>query len=406
MNNDALREYAFQLIIALGVISLFGDIVYEGARGVNGQYLQLLGANAVWVGFIIGLGELLGYMLRLASGFFADKTRSYWLFTTVGYGLLISIPLIAMTDEWQVVAILIILERAGKGIRSPARDTIASHASKQIGSGYAFGIAEFIDQIGAIVGPLIFSFILIRVSNGSSNVGAYQTGFAIMWLPYVLLLLTLWFAYTRFKHSEQLEISVKQKSNEESKLPKIFWLYTIFVFVTTAGFTQFALIGFHLKKHSVLNDAYIPFLYAVAIGGIDAVVGLVIGKLYDKAKGKNDNQNKGLLFLVIIPIVFAFIPIFIFSKSLLFIIAGTVFYGIGLGLQEVIMKAAVADLTPITKRSTAYGIFNIVMGLAFFIGGTVAGFLYDYSIKLVIVVMVAIELIAIPIFMIMRREIK
>ena len=400
------RKKAFQLIITLGIISLLGDIIYEGARGVNGQYLQILGVNAATVGFIVGLGELLGYLFRFASGFFADKTKSYWLFTIVGYGLLISIPLISLTGIWQVVAVLIILERIGKGIRTPARDTIASHASKQIGSGYAFGIAEFLDQIGAIIGPLIFSFVLVRVVSGQNLIATYQQGFSFTWIPYVLLLGILWFAYTRFKNSEELETVVQQKGNNEKELPKVFWLYALFVFITTVGFISFALVGFHLKEYGILNDAYIPLLYAVAIGGVDAIVGLAVGKLYDKINKRSGNHKSGLVLLLAIPISAALIPIFIFSKTLVFIIIGTVLFGFGMGLQEVIMKAAVADMTPLAKRSTAYGIFNLSLGLAFFVGGTLAGFLYDYSIPILIIFLTAVELMAIPVFYMMKKKIK
>lgn len=400
------RKKSFQLIITLGIISLLGDIIYEGARGVNGQYLQILGVNAVTVGFIVGLGELLGYIFRLASGFFADKTKSYWLFTIVGYGLLISIPLISLTGIWQIVAVLIILERIGKGVRTPARDTIASHASKQIGSGYAFGIAEFIDQIGAIIGPLIFSFVLTRVVSGQNLIATYQQGFSFTWLPYILLLGMLWFAYTRFKHSEELEISLQQKDTDEKKLPKVFWLYALFVFITTTGFVNFALVGFHLKKYGILNDAYIPLLYAGAMGAVDAIVGLVMGKIYDKLNKLSGNHKSGLILLLAIPISAAFIPIFIFSKTLAFIIVGTVLFGFGMGLQEVIMKAAVADMTPLAKRSTAYGIFNLSLGLAFFVGGTLAGFLYDYSIPILIIFLTAAELMAIPVFYMIKKMIK
>ncbi len=219
MQNTPKR--AFQLIITLGIISLLGDIIYEGARGVNGQYLQILGVNAATIGFIVGLGELLGYLFRLASGFWADKTKSYWLFTIVGYGLLISIPLISLTSIWQIAAVLIMVERIGKGVRSPARDTIASHASKQIGSGYAFGIAEFIDQIGSILGPLIFSVVLAQAASGQNGIAAYQLGFGFTWFPYIALLGMLWFAYTRFKNSQELEIA-SQQSDDTKELPAAF----------------------------------------------------------------------------------------------------------------------------------------------------------------------------------------
>lgn len=404
MNN--IKKRAFQLIITLGIISLLGDIIYEGARGVSGQYLQILGVNAATVGFIVGLGELLGYLFRLASGFFADKTKSYWLFTIVGYGLLISIPLISLTGIWQIVAVLIILERIGKGVRTPARDTIASHASKQIGSGYAFGIAEFIDQIGAIIGPLIFSFVLVRVVSGRNLIDTYQQGFSFTWLPYILLLGMLWFAYKRFKNSEELEIVVPQKGDDKKELPKVFWLYALFVFITSLGFISFALVGFHIKKYSILNDAYIPLLYALAMGAVDAIVGLVAGKIYDKLNKRSGNHKSGLVLLLAIPISAALVPIFIFSKTLAFIIIGAVLFGFGMGLQEVIMKAAVADMTPLAKRSTAYGIFNLSLGLAFFVGGTLAGFLYDYSITILIIFLTAVELIAIPVFYMMKKKIE
>jgi len=400
------KKKAFQLIIFLGIISLLGDIIYEGARGVSGQYLQILGVNAATVGLIVGLGELLGYLFRLASGFFADKTKSYWLFTIVGYGLLLSIPLISLTGIWQIVAVLIILERIGKGVRTPARDTIASHASKQIGSGYAFGIAEFIDQVGAIIGPLIFSFVLTRVVSSQNLTTAYQQGFSFTWIPYILLLGMLWFTYTRFKNSEELETVVELKRDDEKGLPKVFWLYALFVFISTVGFVSFALVGFHLKKFSLLNDAYIPLLYAVAIGGVDAIVGLAVGKMYDKLNKQKGNHTRGLVLLLAIPISAALVPFFIFSRTLIFIIIGTVFFGFGMGLQEVIMKAAVADMTPLTKRSTAYGIFNLSLGLAFFVGGTLSGYLYDYSLPVLIAFLTAVELTAIPVFHTMQRAIK
>ncbi len=404
MNSN--KKWAFQLIITLGIVSLLGDIIYEGARGVSGQYLQILGVNAATVGFVVGLGELLGYLFRLASGFLADKTKSYWLFTIVGYGLLISIPLISLTGIWQIVAVLIILERVSKGIRTPARDTIASHASKQIGSGYAFGIAEFIDQIGAVLGPLIFTYVLVRASSGQNIIAAYQQGYGFTWLPYVLLLGMLWFAYTRFKNSEELETASQQKGDDRKELPKVFFLYALFVFISTLGFVSFALVGFHLKKHNILNDAYIPLLYALTMGAVDAIFGLVAGKIYDKLNKRSGNQKSGLVLLLAIPVSAALIPIFIFSDKLVYVIIGTVLFGFGMGLQEVIMKAAVADMTPLAKRSTAYGVFNLSLGLAFFVGGTLAGFLYDYSMKILIIFLTAEELMAIPVYYWMKKTME
>jgi hypothetical protein len=155
------RKLALQFILLLGLVSLFGDIAYEGARSVVGPFLAILGASASMVGLITGFGEFAAYAFRLFSGYIGDCTKKYWLLTIIGYALIFSIPLLAFAGYWQVAAILIIIERIGKGIRSPARDTILSHATKQVGRGFGFGIHEALDQVGAIIGPLIFSLSMV-----------------------------------------------------------------------------------------------------------------------------------------------------------------------------------------------------------------------------------------------------
>ncbi|HOF13911.1 MAG TPA: MFS transporter, partial [Spirochaetota bacterium] len=175
-----IKKRAYQFIIVFGIISLLGDIIYEGARSVNAQYLKGLGANALWVGIVAGLGEFVGYAIRLVSGYLSDKTRAYWLFTFIGYGLLITVPLLALTGIWQVAALLMIGERLGKALRSPAKDTILSQVTTQVGRGLGFGIHEAMDQIGAIAGPLMFTFIFAYVVD-------YNLGYKIMWIPFILL---------------------------------------------------------------------------------------------------------------------------------------------------------------------------------------------------------------------------
>lgn len=395
-----LKKRALQLILLLGVISLLGDIIYEGGRSINGQYLNLLGVNAAKVGFIIGLGEFLGYLLRLISGYLADKTKSYWFFTIFGYVLLFSVPLIGLTNIWQIVAFLIILERIGKGIRTPARDTIASHAVKQIGTGYGFGIAEFIDQIGGIIGPFLFASILFKSVQAENIVNAYQKGYIFFWIPYLLLLVVLFLTYFRFRNSEELE-TIIFKNNKNTSFTKQFRLFIIFVFITTFGFVNFAIVGFHLKNLNILSDSSIPILY-VFIMGIDAIIGLLFGKLYDKLKIKFQNKNQESYLLLLIPISTAFVPFLIFTKSLILILFGAILLGVVMAGQETIMKAVVADITPINKRSSGFGIFNLAFGLAFLLGSTLIGYLYDYSINVLIIVLAIIEILAIAVLFLMR----
>lgn len=393
---DEIKKRAFQLILLLGIISLLGDIIYEGGKSVHGQYLKLLGVGAVKVGFIVGFGEFLGYFFRLISGFFAEKTKSYWLLTILGYSLLLSIPLISLTDLWQIVAFLIILERIGKGIRTPARDTIASFAAKKIGTGFGFGLAEFLDQIGALIGPLIFTFVFFGIISNQNILSIYQRGYSFFWIPFLLLMIVLFYTYFKFKKFEELEKKIETKK-EEKGFPINFQLYVLFVFLTTFGFLNFPLIGFHLKNFNILSDAKIPFLYTLAMA-IDAVIALLVGKLYDRLRMKN------LYFLLLIPIFSAALPFLIFSNKLFLIFIGIFLFGFVLGVQETILKAVVADITPIEKRASAYGMFNFSFGLAFFTGSTLAGSLYEYSILSLTITLLSIELFSILVFYLMRRK--
>ncbi|MFA6610719.1 MAG: MFS transporter, partial [Candidatus Omnitrophota bacterium] len=348
------KKKALSLILIFGLVSLFGDIVYESARSINGPYLKLLAVNAAVLGAIAGLGEFLAYALRLLSGYLSDRTRSYWLFTFLGYGLLISVPLLSMTGVWQFAAVFIILERIGKGIRSPARDTILSQASSQIGTGFGFGLHEAMDQIGAVAGPLIFAWFFMAVGP-QAGIADYQRGYAILWIPFILLMLCLYFSYRRVPSPEAMEAA--PSNGVPDHLSKVFWLYTIFTFVTTAGFCSFILIAFHFKSSGILSDSQIPLFYAIAMG-IDALAALAIGKLYDMLKESSGARDAGLNLLIVIPVISLLIPFFAFSLNLHLVIVGVLFWGIVMGIHETIMRSAIADITSLKKRGTGYGIFN------------------------------------------------
>ena len=400
MNNQ--KKTAFKLILLFGLVSLFGDMVYEGARSVNGPYLKTLGANAAMVGLVAGLAEFLGYAVRLAAGYFADKTKAYWWFTFLGYGLLVSVPLLALTGIWQVAVVFIIIERLGKALRSPAKDTILSQATKQVGTGFGFAIAEVLDQIGAISGPLIFSILFVVIGKGDRSLADYQRGYALLWVPLALVLLCIFFAYRAVPNPEVLENS-PAKLPESDKLSKIFWIYTFFTFVTTLGFANFALVGFHLKAKHVLSDAQIPLFYALAMG-VDAAAALAIGKTYDIFKAKRSNEKAGLITLIAIPVFSLLIPGLVFSTKFSLVLTGVIIWGIVMGCHETIMKSAIADLTPLKKRGTGYGVFNAAYGLAIFIGSALTGLLYEYSISTVIIMSIFVEIAAIAVFFIMRKE--
>ncbi len=372
-------QKAMKFILLMGVVSLFGDITYEGARSVTGPFLSTLGVSAAMLGIIVGFGEFSGYALRLATGYIADRTKQYWLMTFVGYALILAIPLLALADRWEIAALLIILERAGKAIRSPSRDAILSYATKQVGRGWGFGIHEAMDQIGAFLGPMILFAVLYLT-------GDYRQGFAVLLLPALLTLVALSIARSQYPAPHTLET----RGEGKKELPRTFWLYTIFVFLSMLGFANFQILSYHFKVKSVLPDAYIPVVYAVAMG-IDAVAALITGKAYDRI---------GLKTLILIPLVTPLV-LLSFSSFQFAVLAGVLVWGIVMGMQETIMRAAVADIVHPSYRSTAYGIFNTAYGISWFAGSAMIGLLYDLSIYHLAVFVILAEIAAVMILVVL-----
>lgn len=379
-----------QFILLMGFVSLFGDITYEGGRSVTGPYMAFLGASAALVGFVAGLGEFLGYALRLASGFVADRSKAYWPLTFLGYGLILAIPFLAFAGSWQVAALFIILERVGKAVRAPARDAILSYATKEVGRGLGFAIHEAMDQIGAVAGPLLFSMVFFLK-------GGYKQGFILLFIPALVTLFVLYLAKARIKQPQSLEEAGTAGADEAAGLQpfsKVFWLYALFTFFCVAGFANFQVLSYHFKFRSVVPDAQIPLLYMIAMA-VDGVAALIIGKTYDKI---------GLKALFVLPLLTIPIPFLGFSLNYALVLAAVVLWGAVMGCHETIMRAAIADLTHINKRGTAYGIFNALYGFAWFAGSVIVGLLYDRAGSWIPVFVVATQAASIPFLFILSRK--
>jgi MFS family permease len=395
---------AVTVIILFGFISMFGDIIYESARGANGQYFNLLHINAAQIGLVFGIGEFLGYFLRLVSGVFSDRRGNQWLLIFLGYGMLAVVPLIGFTMKWNLLIVLILMERIGKALRSPAKDTILSAvAEKQVGIGMAFGLQEALDQIGAFIGPMIFSTVFFL--SGENNITQYQTGYRLLIIPYVILMLFLVFAYTKIKKNQLITGDGKREKHTEQLQP-IFWVYTAFTFFCTLGFVNFSMAGYHLKANHLLPDGSITMLYSVAMI-VDALTALVIGKIYDRIKIRTEKQTGGILVLVAIPLLTMLLPIFVLSASRIWIVIGMIVFGIIMGTHETVMRSAIADITPFHKRGTGYGVFNTSYGLALLIGAAIMGWLYDQNQKdLIIALSCLSELIAFFLYAMMNRMVN
>jgi MFS family permease len=380
------KSNALKFVILIGIVSLCADATYEGGRSISGAYLGFLGASGAVVGLVAGAGELIGFGLRLLTGYWSDKTRQYWSLTTLGYIInTAAMPLLALTGRWETAAVLLLAERTGKAIRTPPRDVLLSHAAMRVGGGFGFGLHEALDQIGAVSGPIAVALVLAWQQQ-------YQAGFAILVIPAVIGLLVLLIIQRIYPNPREFEAKTLELKGEG--LPRYFWLYLAGVMMIACGYADFPLIAFHFQKTGLTQATTIPLFYAVAMA-VDAIAALILGRLFDR---------KGAIVLAGVFLISAFFAPLAFLGNTSIALLGMVLWGVGMGAQESIMKAAVATMVPADKRGSAFGIFYLCYGLAWFVGSAWMGVLYDISVSALVGFSVIAQLIAVVILLWFSRR--
>jgi predicted MFS family arabinose efflux permease len=385
--GGSVPKIAFRFVLIIGIVNFFADMTYEGARAITGPFLGSLGASAAIVGFVAGLGELMGYALRSASGYFADKTRRYWLVTFLGYAVnMLAVPALALAGNWPQAATLIVAERTGRAIRRPVVEAMLSHAGSAIGQGWVFGLNEALDQIGATLGPLITAVVLWRR-------GGYRHAFAVLLISALCCLAVLVVARLIHRRPDQMEEG--QTTSSMSKgFSKAYWLYLIAGACIAAGFADFALIAFHFQKAGSVSPGLIPVFYAAAMAS-GAIASLVLGKLLDKIE---------LPILLIGFGVPAFFAPLVFVREIRLEFIGMIPWGIGMGAQDSCLKATLSHVLPSEKRSTGFGVFDTGFGIAWFAGSAIMGLLYSKSIPALIAFSVIFQLLALPVLALANRQ--
>ena len=365
MADQDARKRAYVAILLMGFVSMLGDIVYESGRGVAPDYLYFLGASAFIVGLTSGVGELVGYGMRLVSGPLADRSHAYWFFIFLGYGLIVAVPLMGFTSSIWLVSVLVVLERLGKALRSPSRDAVVSVVSKGMGSGKAFGLHEFIDQIGAIVGPAFLGFVMLRTGN------SFSFSLKSLFPFYLMMMVVLYLAYNRIRGA--VEEVRGQGIASEGELDRHFWAYSVAVLLNTIGLMPIALILYNGARILESSEQLwlVPFLYVI-VQLVDAPMALVSGYLYDRIGLK----------LLFVPFTLSILPfMFQFVAGLPGVVLACVSYGLVLGMQESTYRAAVSDIVSLGRRGSAYGFFNVFLGVGTFIGGVSFGYMLDASLS-------------------------
>jgi MFS family permease len=385
----------WRAVVGFGVVSLAADMVYEGARSVTGPLLASLGASAVLVGLISGAGEAMALLLRIFSGSWADRSGRYWTLTFAGYALTaICVPALAITPfvagaGLALACVLILGERVGKAVRSPAKTALLAHAAAAVGLGRGFGVHQALDQVGGVAGPLLVAAIIAAA-------GAIWPAMAVLIIPGAVALLVLARIRRNMGNSVESaediapETAVEREragavlSRSHGPLPRAFWLFAAASAATTAGLVSFAVIGYHLTQDQVVPLAAVPLIYAAAMGAA-ALAALGSGWLFDRTRGR---------VLVGLPLLVAAVPVLAFAGSPLIAIAGALLWGAAGGVLDSSIKALVAAIVPTVRLATAYGVFAAVQGAAAIGGGVMAGALYERSLPLLIAAVAASQIVA------------
>jgi len=374
-----------RFVILVGIMSLFADFTYEGSRSILGPYLSLFNLGGTAISIITGIGELVGYGIRPLSGRWADTSKRFWPITIFGYVIqMVAVPMLAFAGAWPIAAWLVIQERMGKAIRNPPRDVMLSHAAKEMGYGWAFGLHEALDQTGALIGPIAIAVVL---ASGSLSFGDYRMAFLYLGIPAAIMLSLLAVARFTYPHPERMESGPVEP--DTGGLPRTFWVYLVAAVLVGAGMGGWPLIAYHLQQVKIVSGDLIPVFYAVAMG-ISGVGSLLFGRVFDKV---------GMRVLIPLTVASAVgIPLIwlgTFDVSLV----GVALWGLGTGVQESLIPAAVATMVPRARRTSAYGIFTAGYGISLFLGSVAIGVLYAISLTSLIIFGVIAELAAIPVLL-------
>ena len=394
------RWSAWRVVWWFGFVSLAADMVYEGARSMYGPLLASLGASAVVVGLVTGAGEAMALVLRLVFGPMADRTGRYWGLTILGYGLTaVCVPLLAVTPfvggaGLVLAAVLILLERSGKAVRSPSKSALLAHVASAVGRGRGFGVHKALDQVGAVAGPLLVALVI-------GATGAIWPGMAVLAIPGVVAMVLLVVIRARVPDPSVYDVDASDRPPVQpvpprrglrgwfadaagAGLPPEFFRYALAAALTTGGLVTFGIIGYHLTVAGLVPVAAVPIVYAAAMA-VEALAALGVGLVYDR---------HGAVVLYAVPVLVAVVPLLALSGTVWIAIVGVVVWGLAYGIQDSTVKALVAEVVEAPRRATAYGVFAGIQGAFAVMGGFLAGWLYDRSLTSLVVVVAASQLIA------------
>jgi MFS family permease len=363
----------------MGVVNLFADMTYEGARGEAGAFLQHLGAGATVVGIIAGGAELAGFAIRSVAGAIADRTGRYWIDAWIGYLInMLCVPALALAGTWPAAAGLVVGERLGRGIRRPVISAVLAQAGRELGHGRAFGLNELLDQIGATIGPLIAAYAIWHS-------GGFALGFAVLLIP---ALLTLAFLVPATAAGQTLAPSNRDASGPALRDKRTFWRYAFGGALVAGGYVDFALIAYRFQRDHVISTAAISVVFAAAMA-VAAVSAPLLGRFLDR--------RRNMIVAVSLVITSAATGLAFLGRGFA-ADAGAALWGVGTAVQDSLLLALVSKVITQRRGATTFGLYDLIFGVAWFAGSAAAGALLDHSTAWLVIFSVVLQLVAIPFF--------
>lgn len=384
-NDTPAGSAALRFVLTMGIVNLFGDITYEGGASVNGPFLASLGASAAAVSIVAGVGEFLGYSLRLPAGYLGDRTGKHWVLTFIGYVVnLFAVPALALAGSFPIAAGLVLAERVGRAIRKPTVESMLSYTTGKLGKGWAYALNTALDETGATIGPLLLALVLLWHGN-------YRTGYALLLISALLALASLTIARIVFPLPSRLD---EGQTAPVKEFTAAYWFNMAAAASFAAGLMSFEFISFHLSSTRTVTGSWIPVFLSLSTA-FGVLASLLLGKLYDRI---------GLPILVAAVLCSAVFSPLVFLGGFRTALAGMLLWGVGYATQDTLFKALIAGVLPEGKRNLAFGLFYAVYGLGWLVGSVTTGLLYERSHSAVIVFSITAQLASLPLFVIANRS--
>lgn len=398
-NNDPCKKEkpsGLRNVIALGLVSFFTDFSTEMVLGILPLFIvNNLGASKAILGAIEGSAELVSYAFRMVSGSLSDKVGKRKIFVLAGYGVSTACkPFFALSTGWLDAFVVRTTDRIGKGLRTAPRDALIADSVSESISGKAFGIHRTIDQMGAILGPIIaFALLQIMDIRGIFFVSLIPGAIAV-------LILILFVNEIAIKRVRSKTATIFSNIGTIMSNNKPFVLLLIISGIFSLGAFNFSFVLLKASELGIDNDV-IPIVYAV-INISHTAIGIPSGILADKI-GKEKVLIVGYAVFAISSILMT-----ILSENSLYAFVLAAIFGLYIGISETVQRAVVPRYVSSELRGTAFGVYNVVLGTSFFVSNVVFGFLWDnYNLSTAVVYSIVLTSAAITgMSIFIKREAK